>query len=157
MYLMPMYICRTLCKNKFYKEVLSCPGLTSFAGTLFTFSIETTLFFHTYIHKRSLDIDHAKICPVINQWPCCHQAFILCLHTKIQPTVFLAYYDTHTVSNWKITFDRLDRKPKLRFIAYQVFSASFLDIILKMVHIAKLSTEAQKTYYKNTNFPLEIK
>ena len=49
MYLLPMYVCRTLCKNKFYKEVLSCPGLTSFAGTLFTFSIETTLFFHTYI------------------------------------------------------------------------------------------------------------
>ena len=48
----PMYVCRTLCKNKFYKEVLSCPGLTSFAGTLFTFSIETTtLFFHTWYIK----------------------------------------------------------------------------------------------------------
>ena len=100
MYLIPMYICRTLCKNKFYKEVLSCPGLTSFAGTLFTFSIETTLFFHTYIHKRSLDIDHAKICPVItNDHVVIKPSFFAYIQKYSRLYFWLSYYGAHTVSN----------------------------------------------------------
>ena len=120
----PMYVCRTLCKNKFYKEVLSCPGLTSFAGTLFTFSIETTtLFFHTWYIKGAQTLTMPRFA---------QSQPMTTLSLSLHSLLYILWH-THCL-NLKNNFRQilkiqLDSKPKLRIEAMPAFVSLSICIL----------------------------